>query len=445
MTTTSELAPARRAVLRGAPPGSRVLCAVSGGLDSMCLLHFMNTWGRMRGFRAAAAHFNHRLRGEAADRDEAFVRDWCAQAGVPFFAGSGDVRALAAREGASIEEAARTLRYAFLKETAAREGCAVILTAHHADDNAETMLLNLARGTGLRGLCGIPPERDGVLRPFLELPRAELAAYAAAHGLPHVEDETNADPDAAARNLLRLRVMPLLKELNPRAVEHMAHTAGLLALDDAALDEAADRLRRAARPIPGGVRLPWSALSAPPAVCGRALLALLAEVGGSRKDLSAAHVEAVLTLAEGKTAALPYGVSARRAGSWLALTRPAPPPKPAVLASGAPVRWGGYTLTLLDAPSGEGLALRAGPEAVTAAPCPPGARLTLPGARGPRTVKRLCLDRRIPLTEREGLPAVYLDGRLAAVWRLGVDAEFARRGEPCRFVQIIKHTEENEP
>ena len=139
----------------GLPEGG-ALCAVSGGLDSMCLLEMTVRQGQKQGRRVAAAHFNHQLRGAEADRDEAFVRDWCAAREIPFFAGRGDVRAFAEKTGRTVEEAARQLRYKFLEETRRREGFGCILTAHHADDSAETMLLNLLRGTGLKGLTGIP-------------------------------------------------------------------------------------------------------------------------------------------------------------------------------------------------------------------------------------------------------------------------------------------------
>ena len=227
MTRTSDLAAAKACLTGLCGAEAPVLAAVSGGLDSMCLLHLLATWGRERNLNVAAAHFNHQLRGAESDRDERFVRDWCGAHEIPFVSGRGDVRALAARKRRSLEEAAREARYAFLNQQKTALGCRCVLTAHHADDNAETMLLNLLRGTGLRGLTGIPPEREDLLRPFLQVTRQELADYAGAHDVPYVEDSTN-QMDDAARNVLRHQVLPVLRQLNPRAVENMSRTADLL-------------------------------------------------------------------------------------------------------------------------------------------------------------------------------------------------------------------------
>lgn len=452
-TRTSELPAAGAFLAERFPQGGRVLCAVSGGLDSMCLLHFLDTWGRANGFTPAAAHFHHQLRAAAAD-DQRFVESWCAARHIPCFIGSGDTRALAETQGLSIEEAARNLRYAFLEETARREGFDAILTAHHADDNAETVLLNLVRGTGLRGLGGIPRQRDGILRPFLEVSRAELAAYAAAHHIPHVEDASNADPDAAARNFLRLEVMPLLRQVNPRAVEHINAAGRRLRVVDRSLEEEAARRTAHVEVREGRVTLAGQALAeATAAVRPRMLLRLFDLLGVGRRDITAAHLNAILRLMRNTLRGresrldLPHGVTARYCREWLILeTRPQPLTEVQLLPD-CPVTWGDYTLTLLDRREGPGLALRPRRQeermSLTVGPCQAGDRLTLPGERGGRTVKRLCLDRHITLAERDRLPAVYLGDRLAAVWGLGVDVEFAPEGEPCRFIQIMKKTEEN--
>ena len=449
MKTRSELTSARDAVLSAVPAESRVLCAVSGGLDSMCLLHFMHTWGSERGYAVTAAHFNHQLRPGTSDRDEAFVRDVCRQWGVPLSVGREDVRTLAKEGGWTLEEAGRRARYAFLTQTARDTGCAAVLTAHHADDQAETVLLNLVRGAGIRGLAGIPPERDGILRPFLDVTRAELEAYAAAHGFAHVEDETNADPDAAARNLLRLKIVPLLKELNPRAVEHIAHTAAVVRTVDAEMEDAAGRCLARAVVRPGCAMLELRELDAvPPAVLPRIFLELFDRLGVGRKDVGEAHVESLRRLCRSRKRdariSLPHGVTGRVSASCLVLETLPPVPAPAQLAIDIPLRWGRWLLTLREYRAGDGLALRSEGGPITVAPVRPGDRLLLPGSNGARTVRRLCLDRGIPLAERDSLPAFYEDGRLLAVWRLGADASAVPGAEdPVRFIQILDKTEES--
>jgi len=445
-TMTNELSSARDFLRRRFPKDGRVLCAVSGGLDSMCLLHFVS---RRSGLTVAAAHFNHQLR-DTAVRDEAFVRDWCAGRDIPFFSGGGDVAAMAREEGLSVEEAARKARYAFLENTATEGGFDAILTAHHADDNAETVLLNLIRGTGSAGLTGIPRERGKILRPFLEIPRTELAAYAAAYGIPHVEDETNLDPDAAARNRLRLQVMPLLREINAAAAENISAAAGVLARESEAMEIMAARLAKRAEQTECGVSIPCAdLLSVPRAAAERAVLRLLAAAAGRRKDIAAVHVEAVLELAErgddGWAVALPYGLTARKTDGILRICRENPAEQ-VILRPNVPTRWGEYILTLLEHPVGEGLTVRElrPEEKVTVKSCDPGAYLTLPGERGARSIKRLCIDCRIGPEERDRLPAIYVEDHPAAVWRLGTDINFLPGGTSCRFIQIMKETEESD-
>ena len=215
--------------------GDRVLCAVSGGADSMYLLCRMLELGRERGFSVACAHYNHRLRGAESDRDEQFVRAFCAERAVPCYVGSGDVASV---RGMGTEEAARTLRYAFLQACAAENGFRWVVTAHTADDNAETMLLNLARGCGLRGLGGIPPVRENLLRPMLDTTRGEIDQWLLAQGIPHVEDSSNAEDDFA-RNRVRHAAVPALEGVNGAFVRHAAQTAALLREDEAYLTDLA--------------------------------------------------------------------------------------------------------------------------------------------------------------------------------------------------------------
>ena len=212
----------------------RVLCAVSGGADSMCLLHLL--WSR--GYAVTAAHFEHGIRGAESLRDAAFVESWCREHGVPFLLGHSDAPAYAAQNGMSLEEAARKLRYDFLYETAEAVGADLILTAHNLDDNAETILFNLTRGSGTPGLRGIPQSRGMILRPLLHVSRAEIEAYLTENNVPHVEDSTNKSDDYT-RNLIRHRIMPLLLKINPRFSEAAERTAFLAARDEDCLSQMA--------------------------------------------------------------------------------------------------------------------------------------------------------------------------------------------------------------
>lgn len=430
--------------------GRPALCAVSGGLDSMCLLHLLSTWGRQRNMTVTAAHFNHHLRGEQSDRDEAFVRDWCAAHDVPFVCGGGDVRAFAEEMGQTIEEAARELRYAFLEEQKQALGCTFILTAHHADDSAETQLLNLIRGTGLRGLTGIPEVRGSIARPFLRVTREELAGYAAECGVPYVEDETNLDPGAAARNLIRLRVMPLLKELNPRAVENMARTAELLSRDEEALGRMAETLlQEACRGEGGEVRLDAErCLAAEPAVLRRAVLEALARAAGHRKDLTARHVEDVCALicgAPGKTLSLPYGLTARREENALVIAGTACAPEETALVPGETAVFGRWQVRLAAEGPGRALCIPEGAR-LTVTAWDRNDRMTLPGSRGGRSFKRLCAERGIPPAERDAMPVLRVDGKIAAAPGIGVDLEFMPKNEcAAGFIMFDKKTEEKLP
>ena len=183
------------------PRGSRVLCAVSGGADSMCLLHML--WSRREelGIEVAAAHFEHGLRGEESLRDAAFVESYCADNNILCVVSHGNVPEYAEKNGLGAEEAARILRYEFLEKKARELGFDRIATAHNADDNAETMLFNLCRGAGLTGLCGIPPMRGNIVRPLLDMTRTDIEKYLCEHGVPHVEDSSN-QRDDYSRNIL---------------------------------------------------------------------------------------------------------------------------------------------------------------------------------------------------------------------------------------------------
>ena len=273
------------------PRGSGVLCAVSGGADSMCLLHLLWSKREELGVRVCAAHFEHGMRGEESLRDCAFVEDFCRERGIPCLTEHGDVGAYAAQKRLGLEEAARELRYAFLERAADALGCERIATAHTADDNAETLLLHLARGSGAKGLGGIPPVRGRIVRPLLQATRAEVEAYLAANGLSYVEDSSNASDDFS-RNLLRHRAIPVLRELNPAFAEAASRTAALLREDEDCLQGMAEEFLGQAY---DGRSLSAAALAAlHPAVASRALRALCPQ------SLERKHVAAALAFAAGE-------------------------------------------------------------------------------------------------------------------------------------------------
>lgn len=213
------------------PKDGVVLCAVSGGKDSMYLLEKLRGLAPRLGFELSCAHFNHCLRGVESDRDSRFVLDYCEKRSIPCYIGSGEVSAFAAENGLGIEEAARILRYEFLEKTADEIGAVRIATAHTADDNAETMLFNLSRGSGLRGLCGIPPVRGRIVRPMLQTTTAEVWRYLEENGIPHVEDSTNNEDDYT-RNRIRHRVVPELRNLSLGFDENLIRCAALLREDE---------------------------------------------------------------------------------------------------------------------------------------------------------------------------------------------------------------------
>ena len=202
--------------------GRSALVALSGGVDSVVLLHLLLA---LRA-QVVAAHVEHGMRGENSQRDCAFVEALCARLGVPLAVAHVDVPARARASGRGLEETARDLRYAFLREERRRRGLDCILTAHHRNDQAETVLLHLVRGSSPRGLSGMREEEGDLLRPLLPFSRAEILRYAQEKGLPFVQDETNADT-AFARNYVRHEVIPRLETLNPRAVEAIARLAAL--------------------------------------------------------------------------------------------------------------------------------------------------------------------------------------------------------------------------
>ncbi|MBQ7034224.1 MAG: tRNA lysidine(34) synthetase TilS, partial [Clostridia bacterium] len=215
------------------PEGSTLTVALSGGLDSVVLLHLLKELPD-RAVTLEAAHVNHGLRGEAARRDQEFCQALCAEWEIPFRCFEGDAKTYAEERGMSPEEGARALRYGFLDELADGKMC-FCATAHHRQDQLETFFINLYRGSGSNGLSGIKSRRGGYIRPLLEMEKEQLCAYAAEHHLSYVTDETNADT-AYLRNFLRHEILPLLESREEgRFSEGLAASMRILAAEEEAL------------------------------------------------------------------------------------------------------------------------------------------------------------------------------------------------------------------
>lgn len=207
--------------------GMSVLVGFSGGADSALLLSLLS---QTDGITVAAAHLNHCIRGEEAIRDEYFCRRFCDENRITLYTKRVDVPKLAHESGIGIEEAARSARYEFFNDVCREHGYDVIATAHNADDNLETVLLHLTRGTGLDGLCGIPPKRENIIRPLILYSKQEVYDGCRQLGVPFITDSTNTDT-AYRRNFVRCEVIPKLKELNPSLCESTSGTVETLKSD----------------------------------------------------------------------------------------------------------------------------------------------------------------------------------------------------------------------
>ena len=426
------------------PDGVRVLAAVSGGADSMCLLELLLEAAKRRDLSVEAAHFNHRLRGAESDRDEGFVSDWCRSRGVVCHVGSGDVAAFSESGGKGLEEAARILRYRYLEQTAEETCARRIATAHNADDNAETMLLNLTRGSGLRGLCGIPPVRGRIVRPLLCFTREEIESYLSEHGIPHVEDSTNSE-DICGRNRIRHAVMPVLRELNGGFSGAALRTSELLRRDE-------EYIASAARGFIDSLDAPGRAdaafLAALPYPVASRVVRMMCGTG-----LSADHVGAVLRLCESQDPSaeisLPGMTAAREYGDIVFR------PRGGEKTSFEPVELGeGETAELpelgLRAVCTGGVCERKIYKSFTTflfkkaglcgkiiiRPRCEGDSIAISGRSGTKTLKKLFIEERIPAARR-GLVPVFADSSgVLAVAGMGTD----RRVFPDEGDEIIKIT-----
>ena len=401
--------------------GDRIICAVSGGADSIALLWCMWMLREKLDIHVEAAHFNHNLRGAESDRDEQFVRQFCEFHDIPLHVGGGTV--VPGKKG--LEAAARDARYAYLRSLGG-----TIATAHTADDNAETVLLHLIRGSGLRGLGGITPKSEGLIRPMLDVTRDEVESYLAENWISHVEDSSNAG-DAFLRNRIRHSVMPLLKQENPSLALNLSAMARRLRQDEDCLAQMAAQLDAT----------DVAALrEAHPALRRRALDALLKKNG--MPEPNASHIAQAESLVfsdkPSAFARFPGGLVLRRGYGKLTACREEAVPESVTLNPGeSAVLSTGITVRCEAADGGENTlysfcVCAEGP--ITIRPRQAGDEITLSG--GTKRVKKLFIDRKIPAHERSLIP-VAADSR-GVIGICGIGANLARaENEPNLRISFV--------
>lgn len=387
-------------------PGDRVICAISGGADSVALTFAMYLLREKLGITLEAAHFNHHLRGAESQRDEDFVRELCDRLDIPLYVGQAHVQP--GKKG--LEAAARDARYAFFETLPG-----LVATAHTADDNAETVLMHLVRGTGLKGLGGIAPVRGRYLRPMLQVTRREVEAFLREYHLTWVQDSSN-DGDVFLRNRIRHRIMPLLTEENPRLAENLSTMARGLRGEEAALEA-----------LTAGVEPRVEELLAlEPALRRRALRQFLIQWGVPEpENAHVAQMEAlVVSDNPSARAQFPGGITIGRVYDRLEPVESALQPPCQTLECPGEVVFGNYRIRCT--PSREVIEER---DSFTVTPQ---GRIrvrsrcsgdTLRRKQGRKTLKKILIDEKIPAACRAYIPVLADDGGILGVAGLGPDRD----------------------
>lgn len=403
-------------------PGDRVIAAVSGGADSVAMLFALYLLRDELGITLEAAHFNHHLRGAESDRDEAFVTDFCGRYDIPLHLGSG--RIVPGKKG--LEAAARDARYAFLRSLPGK-----VATAHTADDNAETVLMRLIRGTGLKGLGAIAPVSGNVIRPMLTVTRDDVEAFLEEYALPHVEDSSNAEDDFL-RNRIRHGILPLMRAENPRIGENLSAMALLLRQDEACLQAMIPE-----EEVPDVSRLK----AMEPALRRRALERFL-KAQGVREPEQIHILQAEQLLYHWSPSAamqFPGGVTIGRQYDRLVRLECAPELPETRLSVPGETCIGGKRFVSEYATD-----LEERPDSVLV--CPVGAltvrsrrsgdTMRLPG--GTRSLKKMYIDRKIPASQRAAVPVLADDRGVLAVFGIGTDIRFHPDSLPAVRITLIE-------
>lgn len=395
-------------------PGDHLVCAVSGGADSVAMLFAMHLLSSQLKITLSCAHFNHNLRGEESERDAAFVRKLCDQYDIPFFLGSQ--RVVAGKKG--LEAAAREARYSFLQSLQGK-----IATAHTADDNLETVLIHLVRGTDLKGLGGIAPKNGKLIRPMLMITRDEVMAFIAEYHLSYVDDSSN-QTDAFLRNRLRHHVLPLLKKENPKLSKNISQLALRLREDEQALAS-----------LEVGQMPPVTQLQQmQPALRRRALRRFLEENGVPEPEASHVDLAEKLVLSDKPSAKadFPGNICISRNYDTLEVLSEKSELQEKELPCPGSLDFPELNLRITCAPAEEIVrkkdcfCVRLQGKAYVRSR-KPGDAITLDG--GSKSLKKLFIDKKIPAKERENIPVLCDDDGIFAVFGIGADV--------CRLAQDL--------
>lgn len=305
--------------------GDRIVVGVSGGADSVCLLYVLKEISSLYGTKVIAVHVNHGLRGEEADRDEDFVSNLCEHLGIECHKFHYNIKSIAKQEGLSEEETGRKIRYQTFLEVCNQHKCNKIAIAHNKNDNAETVLFHLFRGTGIRGMTGIEPNRIfskkhgtiRIIRPLLCIERMEIENYLKEKSFLYRTDSTNLS-DEYSRNKIRNHILSYVtKEINPQAVHNIAEAATKLREAEEFIDSIIEaKYRELVSSVDQEIRLPVAGFETLANVIKKGIVRKIMEsLSGSYKDLESTHVDAVLTLLDkqvGRQIHLPYHMIAER-------------------------------------------------------------------------------------------------------------------------------------